>query len=109
MATINTGASANAEPGPSRLRGLSVSESSASSASPINVVEELDDHQMHIQHQGYQQNQTQHGQGQQGTGATGQTGQGQGQGIAGINRNGLRVGEDGEVTRVPAFLTKLFR
>lgn len=106
MATINTGASANAEPGPSRLRGLSVSESSSSSASPINVVEELDDHQMHMQHQAYQTHQQQHAQGQQGAGLAGQ---GQGLGIAGIDRNGLRVGEDGEVTRVPAFLTKLFR
>ena len=108
----------NAESGPSRLRGLSISSSSSTSASPINIVDELDDPKdfsnghghlaqlqphhyvnaqqlAHMQQQGLQQG---HGQGQ-----------GQGQGVQGINRNGLRVAEDGEVTRVPAFLTKLFR
>jgi hypothetical protein len=115
--------SRNAESGPSRLRGLSISGSSSSSASPINAIDDLDDlkdyghdlgHMGHIQPHQYASGQyahiSPHQLQQQGSGQMGQAHtQGQGQAGQGINRNGLRVAEDGEVTRVPAFLTKLFR
>lgn len=70
----------NATEGPSKPRIRSPSK--VDTPSPINVVDELDTEEPR-------------------NAAVASAG--------GISRNGLNVDENGEVTKVPAFLTKLFR